>query len=207
VKDVKERLSLDFQGKTIDGLIEAASKKVLEDAKIEPEKKVKELQDKLATVQSSYREIEKKLSDKEIEINSVKINSEVYKHIPSFGNNAPALGQDDILQLMKANGYEFKSENGAVIAYRGGKVVQDKLSNPVGIKDVVVSFLKEKNLTAEEKIISGRGAGQTPVITKYGTLSEIKKHYEQSGKSLLGKEFADDVAKAAKENPEFAMDK
>jgi hypothetical protein len=207
VKDVKEKLSLDFQGKTIDGLIEATTKKALEDAKVEPEKKVKELQEKLATVQNSYKEVERKLLDKESEISSLQINSEVYKHIPTFGENSPALGQDDILQLMKANGYEFKSENGAVIAYRGGMAVQDKLSNPVAIKEVVSSFLIEKKLTAEDKAPSGRGAGMTPATTKFATLSEIKKQYEQAGKSLLGKEFADEVAKAAKDNPEFAMDK
>jgi ABC-type Na+ efflux pump permease subunit len=68
VKDAKERMGLDFTGKTIDGLLSAAQKKALEDAKIEPAKQVQELQEKLKTVQVTASELQAKLTEKETEI-------------------------------------------------------------------------------------------------------------------------------------------
>lgn len=207
VKDAKEKMGLDFTGKTIEGLIDAASKKAVADAKIDPDKKVQELQEKLTTVQNSYKDLEAKLSEKETEISSVKINSEVFKHIPSFGENAPALAQDEVLQLMKANGYDFKNENGQVVAYKAGKQVQDKLSNPVDIKEVVTGFLKEKKLLTKEETPGGRGGGNGTPPAKFSSMTELKKHFEANGKSLLGSEFSEAVSKAVKDNPEFSMEK
>ncbi len=47
VKATKEKLNLDFQGKTVDGLVEAAQKKAVEEAKVPVNDKVKELETKL----------------------------------------------------------------------------------------------------------------------------------------------------------------
>ena len=206
VDELKKELGYDFQGKTIKGLVEFNKKKVLEDAKIEPEKKVTELQEKLNTVQNSYKELEGKLAEKDNEVTSTKIKSEVYKHIPSLGEDA-AFDQDDIMHKMAREGFEFKIEDGKVTAYKGGKQVQDKLSNALEVKDVINSFLVEKKIVTPEKVIAGRGGGNGAVSSKFGSLSELKKSWAESGKSMLGSEFAEAVNKAAKENTEFAMDK
>lgn len=208
VKDTKEKLGLDFTGKTIDGLVEAAQKKAITDAKIEPDKKVTELNEKITNLQSTVSDYEKKLADKDAEVSGVKVNSEVFKHIPAFGENAPALGQDEVLQLMRANGYDFKLENGKVVASKDGKAVLDKVSNPVEIKDVVTGFLKEKKLITDEPgVPGGRGGGNGGGPVKFATLSELKKNFEDNKKSTLGQEFSEAVSKAVKENPDFAMDK
>jgi hypothetical protein len=72
VKDIKQKKGLDFTGKTIDGLLDAAEKKALSDAKIEPAKQVTELQEKLKTVQATATELQTKLTEKETEIFSAK---------------------------------------------------------------------------------------------------------------------------------------
>ncbi len=208
VKDTKEKLGLDFTGKTIDGLVDAAQKKAIADAKMDPDKKVTELTEKITNLQNTVAEQEKKLAEKETEVSGVRVNSEVFKHIPAFGENAPALGQEEVLQLMKANGYDFKLENGKVVAIKDGKSILDKVSNPVEIKDVVTGFLKEKKLiTSDPEVPGGRGGGSGGGPAKYATLSELKKSFNDSGKSLLGQEFSEAVSKAAKDNPDFAMDK
>lgn len=209
VKDAKEKLGLDFQGKTIDGLITAAQKKAIEDAKIEPDKKVQELTDKITNLQNTVRDYETKIAEKENEVTAVKVSTEVIRHIPAFGENAPAISQEEVLQLMRANGYEFKLENGSVVAHKGGKPVQDKLSNAVPVKDVVDAFLKEKKLITEQAPApGGRGGGNgDPKGGKFATLGELKKHFTEQGKSLLGAEFSDAVKQAQADNPEFALDK
>lgn len=207
VDELKKELGYDFQGKTIKGLIDFNKKKVLEDAKIEPEKKVTELQEKLTTVQNSYKQLETKLAEKDNEVATTKTKSEVFKHIPSFGDEGPAFDQEDVYNMMRTKGFEFKIEEGKVVAYKDGKQVQDKLSNPTDVKEVVNGFLMEKKLITEEKVIAGRGDKTHKQTSKFATLSELKKHYQEQGKNLLGSEFSEAVQKAAKENPEFAMDK
>lgn len=208
VKEVKQKLGLDFQGKTIEGLAEAVTKKALADAKIEPEKKVQELTDKLATLQNTVKEYESKIAEKDAEVTRVKVTGEVIRFIPDFGENAPALGKDEVLQLMTANGYGFELKDGKVVATKDGKAVEDKLANPVAVKDVVTEFLKAKKLITEEPAPpGGRGQQQKGPAGKFGTLSELQKHFESQGKSVLGSEFMDAVAQAQKDNPEFALDK
>jgi hypothetical protein len=205
VKEVKDELKLEFTGKTIKGLIEAAQKKAIDDAKISPDKKVAELQEKVTTLQATVTDQEKKLSEKDTEVTSVKINGELSKNVPA----GTTLDADEVIGLMKLKGYDFKIEEGKLVAMKDGKVLNDKLSNALPVKDVIIEFVKEKKLGGEGdgKDIHGRGGEGGKPPAKYSTLSEVKKHFTDQGKSLLGEEFSAAVSQAAKDNKEFAMDK
>lgn len=206
VKDFKQKTGLDFQGKTIDGLAKAIEEKTLADAKIEPEKKVKELQDKLATVQATATELQTKLADKDKEVASVKLHTELVKHVPA----GTLLEPDEVVTLMKAKGYEFKAEDGKVVAYLNGHPVQDKLANATPVADVIKGFATEKKLIATKaEPPGGRGGKSDPPGGKGGTYakaSEIKAEFEAAGKSLQGQEFMDAVQKARAANKEFEID-
>ncbi len=194
IKEAKEKLGLDFNGKTIDGLMEAHKKLVLADAKIEPEKKVSELQEKVTTLQATVKDYETKIADKDKEVTGVKVNGEIAKHIPA---NA-LFGQDKIIGLMKMDGYDFQMVEGKVVPFKDGKAVQDNLANNVMAKDVIASYVKENKLVPEEQQ-GGRGGkdekGHGNVFTK---LSEVKAKFVSEGKNTLGTEFAAAVAEAAK---------
>lgn len=206
IKDAKEKHGLDFTGKTIEGLLEAKAKKVIADAKIEPNTKVTELEGKVSTLQNTVKEYETKLTEKDAEVTGVKINGELYKHIPAPGEKGPVLGADEIISLMKANGYEFKYENGNTVPYKAGKVLTDKLSEPLKPKDVIDGFLKEKKLIAETKVIDGRGGGDKGGGNGgYGKLSELKAKFKADGKSELGEEFNQAVRDAVKADATFDL--
>lgn len=205
IKEAKEKHGFEFQGKTIDGLVEAASKKALAEAKLEPNQKVQELTEKITNLQKTVGEYEGKLTEKDKEVMSVKINGELYKHIPKPGENGPALGADDVIQLMRANGYEFKLEEGKTVTYKDGKVVQDKVSNPLSAGDVVQSFMKEKKLITEDQQIGGRGGNGGNAPAGYSKLSDLTNKYKAEGKSLLGEDFSKEVAEAQKANPNFDL--
>ncbi len=205
VKTTKEKLGLDFTGKTVDGLVEAASKKALADAKLEPNEQVKELQTKLQTVQTTATEYETKLQAKENELSSLHINFELGSHIPSLGDNGPSLGNQEIIGLMKSNGYEFKkNDKGVLVATKAGVEVVDKLSNAVPLKDVITGFMTEKKLLQPEQQNGGRGGGNAGP-SNGAKLSDIKATFKASGKSELGEEFKAAVADAVKANPDFDM--
>jgi hypothetical protein len=205
VKDTKEKMGLNFSGKTIDGLLEAATKKALDEAKIQPDKQVQELQEKVTNLQNTVKGYETKMAEKDVEVSGMRINGELYKHIPAPGDNGPALSQDNIIQLMKGDGYEFKQDNGIVAAYKSGKQLQDKLSNPLPVKDVITEFLKEKKLVTEEGTPGGRGGDDKKPPVKATKLSELKKNFTDQGKSLLGEEFSQAVTQAVKDNKDFDL--
>jgi hypothetical protein len=206
VDDLKKELGLDFQGKTVKGLVEASQKKALQDAKVEPEKKVQELSEKISTLQKTVQEQEKAIQAKDQEVTGVKINGELYKHIPQFGEGAPALAADEVITLMKANGYEFRLEEGRLVPYKNGQPLQDKTANPLEAKDVVTGFLQEKKLLIPDAPpVSGRGGGDRKPPARAGRLSELKKTFSEQGKSLQGEEFYKAVDQALKDNPEFDM--
>lgn len=205
IKDTKEKLGLDFQGKTLDGLLDAHGKKVLADAKIEPEKKVTELTEKIANLQKTVTEQETKLAEKDNEVSTVKLNTSLYKEVPG---NLP-LEADEVITLMKAKGYDFKMVDGKTVAFKDGKELQDKLSNAMPVKDVIGSFLTEKKLVGEGGSgggTGGRGGGDKGGGSgKASKLSELKAQFAAEGKSLLGSEFSAAVEAAAKDNTEFDM--
>lgn len=203
VDKIKKEAGLDFQGKTVKGLVEAAQKKTLEDAKIPEAEKVKELQTKLEKVQSTATELEKKLTEKDAEVNSVKTQGLIVKDLPTN----TTLPGDKVLLLMKADGYEYKNEDGKIVWYKDGKALTDKLGNNLATKDVATEYVTTNKLSTEEIIPpGGRGGGDKKPVGGFTKLSEVKKHFEDSGKSTLGSEFAEAVENAAKDNKEFVMD-
>ena len=207
VKEVKEELGLEFQGKSVKGLAEAAAKKAVDDAKISPDKKVTELTEKLATVQATATDLQAKLSEKESEVANVKLSTELTKQVPA----GTTIDADEVIVIMKTKGYDFQMKDGKLIALKDGKEITDNLSNATPVKDVINNYVTERKLISEgagdpaEKGGRGSGGGKAPV--KYGKMSEIKKAFEAEGKSTLGTEFSEAVTKAAAENKEFAMDK
>lgn len=205
IKEAKEKHGLDFQGKTIDGLMDAYGKKILADAKIEPEKKVQEMEEKLKTVQQTAQELQQKLADKDSEVQGVKIKSELYKHIPAFGENGPSLEPDDVLQMMTAKGFEFKLDNNVIVPHQDGKILTDKIGNPLKPADVITGFMKEKKLITEVQVPGGRGGNGGGGGIKYAKLSEIKEQFTKDGKSLMGEEFKQAVSQAVEAYKEFDM--
>lgn len=204
IKDAKEKYGLDFTGKTFEGLLDAYGKKVLKDAKIEPDKKVTELEQKITTMQNTIRETEAKLAEKETEATTAVVNSELYQHIPEPGENGPAFTKAEVVGWMRMNGIDVKREDGAFKPYKDGKLMTDKLGNPLPVKDVVTGFITEKKLITTPTVPGGRGGKDEKPPAKATKMSELKKQFADQGKHLQGEEFAKAVAEAAKDK-EFDM--
>jgi len=214
VKSIKEELGLEFQGKTIKGLLEAANAKAVKDAGIDPGQKVTELTQKITTLTKTVQDQELALREKDKTVAAVKTRGELYKHIPAPGENGPALANDDVINLMEANGYSFAyNDAGALVASKAGQALNDKLGDPTPIADVVKGFMTEKKLISAEgggaagaagagAGRGGVGSGKAPV---YGKLSEIIAAWKGEGKSTNGSDFQDAVMEHKKQNPELDL--
>lgn len=204
VKETKQKLNLDFQGKTVEGLVEAASKKAVEDAKIPANEQVIELQKKVTALQTTVTEKETAIANLQTETEKVKLRGELFKDIPA----GAALGNDEIVGLMELNGYSFEMKEGKLVTKLKGETVADHLQNPKPVKDIIGGFLKDKKLIADGDggaDPAGRGAGSGKPPVKFTKLSELKAHFESQKKSLLGAEFNEAVEKARAENKDFDL--
>lgn len=203
IKAAKEKHGLEFTGKTIDGLLDAFKGKVLAEAKINPDKKVTELEEKVTTLQTTVKNYEKKLADKDTEVSGIKINGELYKHVPAAEETGPAYDADEVIGLMKMKGYDFKLEDEKIVPYKDGKKIVDKLSNNRDPKEVIQEFMAEKKLITS--VPAGRGGKDQKAGNKAGKLSELKKQFESQGKNVQGQEFAEAVKAAVAADKSFDM--
>jgi outer membrane murein-binding lipoprotein Lpp len=198
VKDLKEKGGYDFQGKTIEGLVEAAKRKALTEAKIEPDKKVQELSSDNQALKKQIEELNAKVEQTATEANRAKTDRALFKEVPEA-----LLPADDLIQYARMKGYDFRlDENGNVIPYKNGEPIKDKLTNIRPAKDVLAEFVTENGLAKQPATppVQGRGGGnsQAPSGTAT-TLSQLKKQFEEQGKSTLGEEYMVAVQKAKSE--------
>jgi hypothetical protein len=205
VKEQKEKLGIDVEGKTLDVLIDAYGKKILIDAKVEPNAKVAELTTSLKKVQDNLAaEIEAK---KQLEgtISSIKTENTLISMFPD--NVSDILSKNEILGIVKAK-YEFVNEDGKLVVKENGQIVKDATTqNAIDPKDVIKSYLTERKLVVDgDPNRQGRGAGgdagKGGAILK---LSELEKQFKDADKSLQGAEFNAALESAMKANPSFDL--
>lgn len=206
IKDTAKTMELDFSGKTLDGLIKAANDKALAAANIKPDAKVLELTKDIETLREANEGYKRQITEKETERDRALTDREIYRAIPSLGENAIAV--DKVLSLMRVDGHEFKIENGALVPYKDGNPMKDTTANVLKPADVIRSYAKENKLISDDSGGSndpkGRGSGNSGVPTKFTKLSELKAHFESQGKNINGQEFNDKAMELAA-NAEFDM--
>lgn len=204
IKDFKEKSGVDFAGKTLDGLAAAITKKALDEAKIEPDKKVQALEADIATLRQTNATLTTQIAEKDGAVSAAQVEREIYKQLPTLGENAIAV--EKVIKLMKADGYDFKIEDGKMVPYLNGQPVKDNVANVIPLKDVVTGYAKtEKLITDPAPAPNGRGASDTPPGGVFTKLSELEASYKAQGKSTMGSDFLDHAMKLQKENPDFRM--
>lgn len=204
VKDTKTKLNLEFTGKTVENLVEAAQKKAVEDAKIPVDKKVVELQGDIEKLRTENATLATEKAAKEGIASAALADREIYRQVPTLGENA--IGIDPVVKLMRGDGYDFVKEGNDWVGKLNGETIKDNLAKPIAIKDIVSGYAKDNKLINEAAALpAGRGGGDgktDPVFTK---MSEVKKHFVDQGKSLNGDEFMTTVTTLKEKNADFDM--
>lgn len=188
-----------YDGKTKDEFLNEFKQSILEDAKIEPNKKLSEKEQALKAMQDKYendrKEWESKYGSLESQLNGIRTKGEIVKHLPS--ELPKGLTIDDATMIV-SNSFEFK--DGSV--YRNGEILRDDLQNPITMDKAIASFVEERGWNVQTP--KGRGPqkpnykGAEPKnYDEFVQLCESKNISPGSidGKNLL-KQFAD-------KNPEF----
>jgi len=177
VKELRDKHSLEFEGKTIENLMSAFAEKQIKDAKIEPTKKVDELKTSLQNLQKQY-ETDLGLKDTENsslknKLNEFKVNGDLYKHLPE---GLKGIDQNDFMTLVKTTASFDYDEDGNLVVKKGDKIIKDKMENPIKPKDYLTEFATTKNWLES----NGRGGSDDSgdLSNEFKTMHDVMKHMD-----------------------------
>jgi len=186
VKSLREKHGLDFEGKTIDNLMNAYGNKQITDAKIEPNKRVDEYKLSLDNLQNKY---ETDLGMKSNEISELngklgiyKINGDLAKFIPDGLNG---IENSDFLTIAKTSA-NFDYEDGQLVVKQGGKVLKNNLEKPISPKDYLTEFATSKNWLSSD----GRGGGDSTGDgnSEFKNMNDVMGHMKNNNISPMSPE-------------------
>ncbi|EAR14680.1 hypothetical protein RB2501_01351 [Robiginitalea biformata HTCC2501] len=189
-----------FEGKDKDSFLEEFKKSVLDEAKLEPSKKIAEKEQALKALQEKYNadkgEWESKTSGLESQITKMRTLTEIAKHLPA---ELPAGLTREDATLIVSNNFELK--DGEV--YQNGEVLRDDLQNPMKFDQVIKDFSEKRGWNAKP---TGRGPQPTYQGGTPKTYDDFVQYCESKKIQVGSAEANKLMADYAKDNPEFFND-
>lgn len=172
--------------------VEAFKSKILEEAKVEPQQKQKELEEVIENLRLS-------LKTKDDEINSIKkqfeetsLKSKVISYLPDLPEHV-GLTKDEAMSLFFI---KHKIEGDAVI--KDGKPLKDNLERNLQLKDAVDLFVQERKWNDNFK-----GREQKPNYSQVKSIGDFEGLLKEKGIREGSAEANALLATLAKENPDI----
>ena len=198
-KETKRKLGLEIDGKNGDEIIDAYRKKVLEDAKIEPNKKITELNDTVGQLRINLKkaederdEVKNSFTQKEKQI---KINSSIFTAIPDKAVNEK-IKRSDVVAMFTGNGYSVDiQEEKEVVTFNGEVLKNDKTLEPLKLSDVMNQFVTDKGLIVNS---GGTGGKDFTQQASAGTIEAFEKEMKEKDILPGSKAFADEMGERIK---------
>ena len=162
IKEAKQKFGLEFEGKSIDTLAEKLRAKALEEAKVEPNEKVKELQSDLEKLRKNLEEKDNLIIQKETEFKQKETKRLIKDTLLSKINVETSIPKEDVLTILQSK-YEIDVENDNIIFKQNGEVLKNNTTlNPKTVDELYAEFLPnyakqptggkgEKNETGHKK--------------------------------------------------------
>lgn len=189
VKEQRETLGLQFEGKNVSNLLEAFKTKVLAEAKVEPNKRIEELEgDKLKlqsdvqSWQNKYTGLEQTYTKKERES---KIDSMILQAIPSEGIAIP---KDKLVKLFRMDYDVDIDESGKLVVKKDGELLKDELLNPKGLDKIIPDFVHPYSIKP-----GGQSGGSDKGGSGTGTMDAFINEMEKAGVKPTSMKFNEEM--------------
>lgn len=211
VKEVREKAGLEAGiGKDPEKVAKAIAEKAITDAKIEPDKKVKLLDDQIKQLQTALGEKDSEIATERKKAGESAQDRKILASMPK--NRADFLSDDQYLTLIKGS-LVIEEVEGKQVVKKGGEVLRDPATkNPLTVEAAITGlFTESKGWLAEAGAGGaggGRGAGDTKILNTFTKRSEVVAHFEAQGKSIngeAGQEISNKLAELKKANAEFDL--
>jgi hypothetical protein len=174
VKDLREKYGLEFEGKTIENLMNSFAVK---EAKIAPDKKYEIEKEKVLRLQKTY-DTDIDLKSKENEslnktISDYKNYGELTKHLPEL----TGISQHDFITIAKTQAdFDYDEDNNFVVK-QNGKTLLDKMENPIKPTEWLSDFAKKK----EWVVSNGRGGNDEPGNgSEFKSINDVFAHMKKN---------------------------
>ena len=155
LKDMSKLVGFEESIKDPQKFIDTYKANVLKQAKIEPDKKVSELETSLDTLRNTIKEKDIAFTNLQNEVNSVKTRTRLLGAIPKLAENG--LKSDDVLDLFLKS-HEIKDD----AVYKDGKVLQDNLATNLKVEDALNTFVNDRGWAYQENDQKGRKKNPIP---------------------------------------------
>ena len=199
VKNVREKLGLNFQGKTIENLVEAVKVKTLEEAKIEPDEKLKAAQKDIETLKGTIQTLSTEKEDAFKQLKNFKTETVVNQTLISSIPENVILPKEDIAIILK-NKYTFEvDDNGKSIVKSNGEILKNPTTlDPLQPKDVIGKFFEE-NPTYIKSGTGGAGGGDSGGGNGKLTVDAVIEKAQKDGVNVQSPEFIAQLEKDIKD--------
>lgn len=197
IKEARNELELDFQGKTMDNLLGAHKIKVLKEASIEPNEKNKTLQLDLDTVRETLKNTQSEYDVFKLDTQKQQGKSMINDMVSNAMQGEFTLGKQDLLTLFNAKHDINKNEEGAFEISIGGEVQKNTDTRSLlSIEEMVGTFTKDFIKTASAP--SGAGGGDD-TGTQPNSMEKFTKEMVTNGVQPGSEPFNVEMQKRMKE--------
>lgn len=211
---LKEEHGVDFTGKTLPNLYEAAInagiKKGEESASVKPAEALKVKDEIIIKLKEQQKIDTQKIESLESDLNNTRIGYDIDSTLLSLIPQIDTLPftKEDYMALYKKD-FQVSIEDGKKVIKRNGEILRvEKTQEPLTIEQHLQTWLTEKNIVAER--IPGRGEGDAGGEGKKTEFSSIKNSddfykYIESNEIPNNKQ-SEVLLKIQKENPHFVLE-
>jgi len=196
-----DELGLDVQGskRNIDNVFKAFETKILADAKIEPEEKLKKINEKLSEKEIALQNALSKISEKEKEFTNFKNQSRLDKKLDSYIPDNTLLPKEDMKVILKNKlVFDVDEDGNDVVLDAMGNILKDETTaNPKNPKDVVTNFFKD-NQSYLKPVSGGSGGGDDGSTGGKKSMDDFIADQSEKGNRVNSPEFNEALQGAVK---------
>lgn len=194
IKEARNELGLDFQGKTMANLLNAHKDLVLKDSAVEPNEKIKGLQSDLDAVRNSF---ESQTADFDLFKNETKKAQSLNKindQILGSMEGEFSLVKSDLLTLFNAKHSSQINEDGKLEFSQNGTVLKnDTTRSLLNVQEVVSAFTKDFAKNTQKP--GGGGGGDDKGGGSQSSMEKFIKEMEGNNIAPGGSEFNEEMQK------------
>ena len=197
IKEARNSLGLEFEGKNMDNLLNAFKAKTLEEASIEPNQQITSLTKDIESLKNTIAEKEALIAEKDGAIESIKSDyknkqdqSFITKSLISEYDKVKDkvnISQTDFLDLYTMRN-ELKVEGETIKHFKNGEEVKDDLRAPIDLSVGVNSFLSAGNYFKTPRGGRGKGSEHSGPETMESYTARLVKQ------GVKGQELSDKIA-------------
>ena len=170
--------------------------KLMEEANIEPEKKVSELQKSLESLQSQLADKDKTYADLQKDVSTRETRFKIQSLIPDLPEGM-GLSKEEAVDIYLRN-REIKEDG----VYKDGSVVKNKLEQALSLDQDIEGFVAERGWNAVPKGRGGGAGGAAPSGSGITNTEEYESHLKEKGIPVGSQEANAILAKAVTDNPD-----